>query len=58
LVVGTILSLVNQLHIVIDGDASWATWIRVAVNYVVPYCVASIGFLSACRTPRSDRPAP
>jgi hypothetical protein len=52
--VGTVLSLVNQLHVVVDGDATWATWVRVAVNYAVPYAVASVGFLSACRT----RPPP
>jgi hypothetical protein len=50
LIVGTVLSLVNQLHVVLDGDATWATWVRVVVNYAVPYSVASIGFLSACRS--------
>lgn len=52
LVVGTVLSLVNQLHVVLDGDATWATWVRIAVNYAVPYTVASIGFLAACRSPK------
>ncbi|MGI9004322.1 MAG: nitrate/nitrite transporter NrtS [Pseudonocardia sp.] len=48
-VVGTILSVVNQGHLVLDGDADTATWIRVAINYAVPFCVASFGFLSARR---------
>lgn len=52
IIVGTVLSLVNQLHVIIDGDVTWATWIRIAINYTVPYIVASIGFLSACRAPR------
>lgn len=52
IIVGTVLSLVNQLHVIIDGDATWATWVRIIVNYAVPYIVASIGFLSACRAPR------
>ena len=30
LIVGTVLSLVNQLHVVLDGDATWATWVRVS----------------------------
>ncbi|WP_219417004.1 nitrate/nitrite transporter NrtS [Pseudonocardia nigra] len=47
-VVGTLLSVVNQGHLVLDGGDA-ATWIRVGVNYLVPYCVASIGFLSARR---------
>ena len=53
LVVGTILSAVNQGSTIVDGTATWVTWIRVGVNYCVPFVVASIGFLSACRTPAS-----
>src|SRR5262249_24409613 len=52
LVVGTVLSLVNQLHVVVEGDATWATWVRIAANYAEPYTVASIGFLSARRAGR------
>ena len=47
LVVGTILSLVNQGADIIGGHASTGTWLRVAANYVVPFCVSSVGFLSA-----------
>ena len=49
IVVGTVLSAVNQGNVIVDGHATTATWIRVAVNYAVPFCVASIGFLGACR---------
>jgi hypothetical protein len=48
-VVGTLLSAVNQGAVIAGGDATWATWVRVGVNYVVPFAVASVGFLSACR---------
>ena len=48
-VVGTVLSAVNQGSVIADGDATSATWARVAVNYVVPFIVSSIGYLSACR---------
>jgi hypothetical protein len=51
LVVGTILSAVNQGSTIVDGTATWVTWTRVGVNYCVPFVVASIGFLSACRAP-------
>jgi hypothetical protein len=27
------------------------TWVRIAVNYLVPFLVASFGFLAARRTP-------
>lgn len=52
LVVGTILSVVNQGAVIFGGDASWLTWIRVGVNYLTPYVVASIGFLASCRVER------
>jgi hypothetical protein len=48
-VVGTILSLINQLSVILDGRANYATWLRVAANYFVPFCVSSTGFLSATR---------
>lgn len=54
LVVGTILSAVNQGHLVLAGDVGAATWVRIAVNYLVPFCVASIGFLAACRSDQRD----
>jgi len=49
LVVGTFLSLVNEGSVIAAGDATLATWIRIAVNYLVPYVVASAGFLAAFR---------
>ena len=49
LVVGTILSLINQSGVVLDGRATYVTWIRVGANYLVPFCVSSTGFLSATR---------
>jgi len=59
LVVGTILSAVNQGSTIANGAATWATWARVVVNYCVPFVVASIGFLSACRSvPRGEALAP
>lgn len=54
LVVGTLLSAVNQAPALIHGHHGGATIIRIAVNYLVPYTVSSIGFLSAGRTRRTD----
>jgi hypothetical protein len=48
-VVGTVLSLVNQGAVVLDGAATGGTWVQVAVNYIVPFLVASIGYLSGRR---------
>jgi hypothetical protein len=55
LVVGTVLSAVNQGATIIEGSSTWVTWVRVGVNYCVPFCVASIGFLAARRVPAISR---
>lgn len=39
LVVGSILNLVNQGGAILSG--SGISWLHVALNYFVPYCVAS-----------------
>lgn len=57
-VVGTVLSAVNQGDVVLAGDAGIGTWVRIAINYLVPFCVASIGFLSARRVPVRELPDP
>lgn len=49
LVVGTVLSAVNQGDVIASGDVTLQTWLRIAVNYIVPFLVASTGFLSAHR---------
>lgn len=55
-VVGTILSAVNQGAVIAAGHATYGTWITVAINFVVPYLVASIGYLSGRRVPPPDTP--
>lgn len=49
LVVGTILSIVNQGSVILDGDATRMTWVRVAVNYLIPFLVSSIGYIAPFR---------
>ena len=51
LVVGTILTVVNQGSVIVGGDATVATWVRVGVNYLVPFIVSSIGYLAPFRCP-------
>jgi hypothetical protein len=53
-VVGTVLSAVNQGGVLAAGHATPGTWLRIAVNYVVPFIVASIGYLSGRRTLPED----
>lgn len=49
LVVGTILSIVNQAYVVSAGRADSATWMRIGANYVVPFLVSNAGAFAATR---------
>jgi hypothetical protein len=55
LVVGTALFCINQLDVVLRGDATAVVWIKSAVTYLVPFCVSNAGVLVASR---ADRPGP
>jgi hypothetical protein len=50
LVVGIILTLINQLDVFIHGDATGLTWLKVGLNFVVPFCVSNLGFLAGTIT--------
>ena len=50
-IVGTVISAVNQGVVIADGSAGPAVWVWVVVNYLVPFVVSSIGYLSARRVP-------
>lgn len=49
LVVGTLLTVVNQFAVLASGDHTPATLARVLANYAIPYIVSSVGFLSSYR---------
>lgn len=49
LVVGTVLFTINQLDVVLAGEATTATWVKSAMTYLVPFCVANYGILTATR---------
>ena len=49
LVVGTLLFAINQLDVVLAGDASASTWIKGAVTYLVPFAVSNLGLLAGTR---------
>jgi NADH:ubiquinone oxidoreductase subunit 6 (subunit J) len=48
-VVGTIFTLVNEVQDLADGNGTWVTGIKIAVNYLVPFLVANLGVLVAHR---------
>jgi hypothetical protein len=49
LVVGTILTLINQADVIIRGDATGVTWIKAGLNYCVPFIVSNLGLLAGKR---------
>jgi hypothetical protein len=52
LVVGTWLSLMNQGELIAHGTVPW---IKILLNYVTPFVVASLGFLAARRRRNVER---
>ena len=52
LVVGTWLSLMNQGSLIVHGHAPW---LKLALNYLTPFAVASLGFLAARRRRNVER---
>jgi hypothetical protein len=57
LVVGTILTLINQADVILAGDATLLTWIKTALNYCVPFVVSNLGLLAGKRVERDNGPA-
>ena len=49
LIVGTILFTINQLDVVLRGDATAVVWIKSALTYLVPFTVSNAGVLVATR---------
>ena len=52
LVVGIVLTAINQLDVIVRGDATAFTWIKCAMNFVVPFIVSNLGLLSGRRSAR------
>ena len=55
--VGTVLFCVNQLGVVIRGDATALVWVKMAITYLVPFANSNSGILIASRRP-GDRTDP
>lgn len=48
-VVGTILSAVNEGAVLVGGHPGVGTWVQISINYLVPFLVASVGYIAARR---------
>ncbi len=49
LVVGVVLTLINQGAVILSGDATAGTWVRCALNFIVPFVVSNAGLLGGRR---------
>jgi hypothetical protein len=56
-VVGTVLFAINQLDVVLAGKATWVTWLKAALTYLVPFLVANYGLLVGSRGQHETTPA-
>ena len=45
LVVGLVLTAINQLDVIVGGDAT-TTWVKCGLNFLVPFVVSNLGLLS------------
>jgi hypothetical protein len=50
LVVGVVLTAINQLDVIARGDATTTTWIKCGLNFLVPFVVSNLGLLSGRAT--------
>lgn len=46
LIVGLVLTAINQLDVILGGNATIATWVKCGLNFVVPFVVSNLGLLS------------
>jgi hypothetical protein len=49
LVVGTILTAINQGNVILRGDFPDSLYWKIPLTYVVPYCVATTGAILNAR---------
>jgi hypothetical protein len=50
-IVGTVLFAINQLDVVLRGDATAVVWWKIGATYCVPFVVSNLGVLIASRRP-------
>ncbi|MGD9734042.1 MAG: nitrate/nitrite transporter NrtS [Solirubrobacterales bacterium] len=56
LLVGTILTAINQADVILGGSATALTWVKTALNYCVPFIVSNLGLLAGRRAQRERPP--
>ena len=49
LVVGTVLAAINHADVILRGDATTGTALKIALTYCVPFIVSNLGLLAGKR---------
>ena len=59
-VVGSLLVAINEGGALASGHVGWVVWVRVALDYLIPACVSTMGVLAGSRRKgtASERGAP
>lgn len=52
-VVGTVLTTINQADVIARGEATSTTVVKAVLNYLVPFIVSNLGLLVGTRDERS-----
>ena len=49
LLVGCVLTVINQLDVFIGGNATTATFVKTGLNFCVPFVVSNLGLIAGKR---------
>ena len=49
LIIGSVFVAMNQLNVILAGNADTITWLKAAMTYLTPLLVSTSGSLSAAR---------
>jgi hypothetical protein len=55
-IVGSTFFAMNQLNVIVAGQADAIVWLKATLTYLTPLCVSSFGVLSATRHRAPRRP--
>ena len=55
LIVGCVLTLINQGDVLVEGRARAATAVKIVLNFCVPFIVSNLGVITGSRTVSGPR---
>lgn len=56
LIVGCVLTAINQLDVFLRGDATAVTFVKTGLNFCVPFVVSNLGLLAGKRAEAQGAP--